>query len=151
MRTPPERTGWLANGDSLDMHHEVIRNLLDGALYRAPVQNPRHILDVGTGTGIWAIDVADKHPAAAVLGTDLSPIQPHWLPANCTFEIADAAAPWAFAQQFDLVHVRNLGNSLSDYPALAAAAFNSMHVDGYIELSEGGGACPAPIRLAIPR
>lgn len=33
-------------------------------------------LDIGTGTGIWAIDFADEHPETTVIGTDLSPIQP---------------------------------------------------------------------------
>jgi methylase of polypeptide subunit release factors len=31
--------------------------------------------DVGTGTGIWAIDFADQYNNAEVTGTDLSPIQ----------------------------------------------------------------------------
>lgn len=34
------------------------------------------MLDLGTGTGIWAIDFADEYPSANVIGTDLSPIQP---------------------------------------------------------------------------
>ncbi|KAI8247308.1 Secondary metabolism regulator LAE1 [Colletotrichum sp. SAR 10_77] len=35
----------------------------------------KRVLDVGTGTGLWAIDFADEHPDAEVLGTDLSPVQ----------------------------------------------------------------------------
>lgn len=33
------------------------------------------VIDIGTGTGIWAIDFADEHPESEVIGTDLSPIQ----------------------------------------------------------------------------
>jgi hypothetical protein len=33
------------------------------------------VLDIGTGTGAWAIDFADEYPKAEVIGTDLSPIQ----------------------------------------------------------------------------
>jgi SAM-dependent methyltransferase len=40
------------------------------------------ILDIGTGTGIWAIDMADKYPMAMVIGIDLSPIQPSFIPNN---------------------------------------------------------------------
>jgi tRNA G46 methylase TrmB len=39
----------------------------------APAQQ---VLDIGTGTGIWAIDYADAHPDSTVIGVDLSPIQP---------------------------------------------------------------------------
>jgi ubiquinone/menaquinone biosynthesis C-methylase UbiE len=33
--------------------------LLEGELNRAPVKNPARVLDIGTGTGIWAIDFAE--------------------------------------------------------------------------------------------
>jgi methylase of polypeptide subunit release factors len=36
---------------------------------------PQHVLDVGTGTGIWAIDYADAHPNSTVIGVNLLPIQ----------------------------------------------------------------------------
>lgn len=37
-------------------------------LFRAPVQNHNNILDVGTGGGVWALEVADKYPSALVQG-----------------------------------------------------------------------------------
>lgn len=57
--------------ERLDIHHEILSEILEGELYLAPVSNPRKVLDVGTGTGIWAIDMADLHPEAEVTGTDL--------------------------------------------------------------------------------
>lgn len=58
--------------DRLDLHHEVLLGLLDGALHLAPVEGvPERVIDVGTGTGIWAMDAADKWPGADVVGTDL--------------------------------------------------------------------------------
>ena len=70
------------------MQHHMYYMSLGGHLYRAPIQHPvREVLDLGTGTGIWAIDFADQHPEANVLGIDLSPIQPGWVPPNCQFEI----------------------------------------------------------------
>lgn len=32
---------------------------MKGELFLAPVQKPQRILDLGTGTGIWAIDIAE--------------------------------------------------------------------------------------------
>jgi hypothetical protein len=39
-----------------DMKHAMVVSVCDGQLHFAPVSNPQRILDVGTGTGIWAID-----------------------------------------------------------------------------------------------
>lgn len=37
------------------MHH-VFRLGLDGNLCRTTLEHPQRILDIGTGTGIWAVD-----------------------------------------------------------------------------------------------
>jgi ubiquinone/menaquinone biosynthesis C-methylase UbiE len=43
------------------MHHHIFLKMLDGKLTLAPLdQNPpKRVLDVGTGTGIWALDFAE--------------------------------------------------------------------------------------------
>ena len=46
-------------------------------------------MDVGCGSGAWAIEVADDFPTANVIGIDLSPIQPADVPQNCEFIVAD--------------------------------------------------------------
>jgi cyclopropane fatty-acyl-phospholipid synthase-like methyltransferase len=77
------------------MHHEVMLEMLDGKLHLAPInENPERILDVGTGTWIWTVDCAALYPNAEMIGTDLSPIQPSWVPHNVTFEVDDAARDW---------------------------------------------------------
>lgn len=55
----------------MDMHHEIMLLLLNGQLHKVPLETPHRILDVGTGTGIWAVDVADQYPMAEVIGMDL--------------------------------------------------------------------------------
>lgn len=61
------------------MAHEKYFLLLDEKRYLAPIgPNPQQILDLGTGTGIWAMDIADQFPSAQVLGIDIAPIQPTW-------------------------------------------------------------------------
>jgi cyclopropane fatty-acyl-phospholipid synthase-like methyltransferase len=75
------------------------------------------VLDLGTGTGIWAIDFADQYPSANVIGTDLSPIQPTWVPPNLKFEIEDFTDEWTFEpNDFDYIHMRSLYGCVADWP-----------------------------------
>lgn len=43
--------------DRLDLQHHVLCLTFASKLYFAPIEKPRRALDVGTGTGIWAIDL----------------------------------------------------------------------------------------------
>lgn len=66
--------------------------LCDDQLHLAPIpDNPRKILDLGTGSGIWAIDMAEKYPSARVIGVDTTPVQPDFVPPNLTFEVSEFA------------------------------------------------------------
>jgi hypothetical protein len=43
----------------LDMQHQMALRLLEGKLHLAPIEkNLQNALDIGTGTGIWAIEFA---------------------------------------------------------------------------------------------
>ncbi|KFY77185.1 hypothetical protein V499_03390 [Pseudogymnoascus sp. VKM F-103] len=60
--------------DREDMKHHISMLITKGRLHLAPIgADPEVILDIGTGTGIWAIDTADLYPNAKVIATDLSP------------------------------------------------------------------------------
>ncbi|EEH46828.2 uncharacterized protein PADG_02926 [Paracoccidioides brasiliensis Pb18] len=88
--------------DRMDMVHRIYELAL-GELFLAPISdNPRDILDMGTGTGIWAIECADNYPSALVRGNDLSPIQPFFVPSNCVFEIDDFEE-WGLPYEFDFM------------------------------------------------
>ncbi|KAF2167748.1 hypothetical protein M409DRAFT_65855 [Zasmidium cellare ATCC 36951] len=125
--------------DQLDIAHHIWNLLLDGKLHLAPLKKDtcHEVLDLGTGTGIWAMDFADEHPAASVVGTDLTPIQPHWTPPNCRFEIDDCTQPWTFPENhFDFIHVRCLYGSISDWPELYARIWKHLKPGGWFEQVE---------------
>ena len=44
--------------DRLDLYHHMFLMVQGGKLYTAPLNKPHRVLDVGTGTGNWAIDFA---------------------------------------------------------------------------------------------
>jgi hypothetical protein len=69
-----------------------------------PLQQP-HFLTV---TGRWAIEVADEYPHAYVTGIDLAPIQPHFIPINCEFRVANLTEDLEdfYDGYYDLVHSR---------------------------------------------
>ncbi|KAF8544207.1 S-adenosyl-L-methionine-dependent methyltransferase [Trichophaea hybrida] len=125
--------------DRLDLHHEIMLQLLHGNYHLAPLDNPQRILDIGTGTGIWAIDIAYRYPSAEVIGTDLSPIQPKWVPPNCKFEVDDAEQEWTYRPDFfDFIHSRNLNQAVSNWPKLMREVYRCIKPGGYVELAELG-------------
>ncbi|KAF8544018.1 S-adenosyl-L-methionine-dependent methyltransferase [Trichophaea hybrida] len=123
--------------DRLDLHHEIFLQLVEG-LHKAPIKDPQRILDIGTGTGIWAIDMADRYPAAEVIGTDLStPVQSQWVPPNCRFEVDDAEREWTYrSDSFDFIHLRNLVQAVTDWPKLLSQAYRCTAPGKCIELAE---------------
>lgn len=91
------------------------------------------MLDVGTGTGIWAVDFADEHPESEVIGVDLSPIQPQFVPPNLTFEIDDLEELWTFSKPFDFIMARMTVQFFADPSRYCRQAFEHLSPGGWIE------------------
>ena len=122
--------------DRLDLQHHLFSLTFDGKLFTAPIPKEKRlhrVLDIGTGTGIWAIDFADTYPETKVLGVDLSPIQPSFVPPNLTFQIDDVEEPWTFSQQFDFIYSRMMIGSVADFPRLYRQCFDNLSNGGWIE------------------
>ncbi|KAI1323971.1 S-adenosyl-L-methionine-dependent methyltransferase [Xylariaceae sp. FL0255] len=133
---------WTPNDDvhleSMDCTHHCLTLILDNQLYLAPIKDGAiKVLDIGCGTGIWAIDFADMNPESEVIGTDVSPSQPEWVPPNLKFEIEDCTQPWTYPPNtFDFVHLRYLFGSITDWNQMYAEAFRACKPGGYVEAVE---------------
>lgn len=124
--------------EGLDLIHHASLMLFDDRLILAPMDdNPQRILDVGTGTGAWATDCGDEFPMAEVIGTDISPIQPSWVPPNVKFEIDDCLEDWTWPEDhFDLVHARALYGVIPSWSDLYAKAFRHLKSGGWFQALE---------------
>ncbi|KAH7013720.1 S-adenosyl-L-methionine-dependent methyltransferase [Ilyonectria destructans] len=126
------------------LQHELFQLCLDGGLVDAKLplenhtpDNPFQILDVGAGSGIWARDMAQRHPQVNILGIDITrALLPNDVPANVTFEIADVMDPWP-PHTYDFIHMRNLvGGGIRDWQSLLARAYTHLKPGGQLEFTE---------------
>ncbi|KAK4207959.1 S-adenosyl-L-methionine-dependent methyltransferase [Rhypophila decipiens] len=124
--------------ENVDITHHYMTLLLDDRLYLAPIRpDVQKVLDIGTGTGIWAIDFGDQHPSAEVIGTDLSPMMPAWVPPNVRFEIDDCTKPWTWDDNsVDFVHIRFLGGGIKDWTGLFREAYRVLKPGGWLQSGE---------------
>ncbi|MGH2482587.1 MAG: class I SAM-dependent methyltransferase, partial [Ktedonobacteraceae bacterium] len=74
----------------LDFQHHALLHAI-GSLSVAPIPlDTGMILDVGCGTGIWAVEMARLFPTAQVIGVDVDPaLFKAEAPQNCTLRTGD--------------------------------------------------------------
>ncbi|KAL0931976.1 UMTA methyltransferase [Colletotrichum truncatum] len=124
--------------DRLDMAHALIVKTIGSRLYLAPIQKDevRRILDIGTGTGIWAVEMGDIFENAEVIGNDLSAIQPDWVPPNVKFEIDDVESSWVGHQKYDFIMCRYMAASIKDWPKLVKNIYDNLNPGGWAEFQD---------------
>jgi SAM-dependent methyltransferase len=110
---------------------------LHDRLYTSPVpQDVQRILDVGTGSGSWAIEIARAFPRAAITGTDVTP--PTMAESeNLTFMESNAEKQWPFPpNHFDFIHGRMLVGAILDWPSFLERCYAHLTPGGMLELPE---------------
>ncbi|GAB7347281.1 hypothetical protein MBLNU459_g3368t2 [Dothideomycetes sp. NU459] len=124
-----------------DMKHATILTVCGEKLHFAPIpeENPGsvRVLDMGTGTGIWCVEMGDLHPSAEIVGVDLSPIQPDWVPPNVRFIVDDIESEWLYPENhFDMIHSRHMAIAIKDWDHILSSAYTHLKPGGWLEFQE---------------
>ncbi len=139
----------------LNFQHHALYHAI-GNHYVAPISPPLPlILDVGTGTGIWASEMARVFSDALVVGIDLSarsfkqPTQP-----NCLLRLGNVLTGLPFPEEFfSYTHQRLLvaGITAENWQRVIHELVRVTRANGWIELVEASslaeGAGPATARV----
>lgn len=128
--------------------HQAYLPILDGNLTLAAIpRNAQYILDLGTGTGEWAMAMAERFTRAEITATDITNVfQPSQAPENVFFELDDAQDEWTYTDQFDFIHIRGLMGAFSDWSKVYMEAGKHMKRGGSLEVADIG-----PISLTVDR
>ncbi|RXK38728.1 hypothetical protein M231_04038 [Tremella mesenterica] len=133
----------------LDTQHRAFKERQLGRNFLAPIDEVlndgsdyrKGVLDIGTGTGIWAREIAAEYPDADVIGLDLSPMQSRkGVPPNCKFVVHDASKGFPFPTGFfEVVHCRLLMSGIRDWRAFIDEAVRVVRPGGLLVMVECDG------------
>ncbi len=124
----------------LNFQHYALFHAI-GNHYTAPLRFPiRSMLDVGTGTGIWAVEMANLCPTSLVMGVDLDTFlfKPD-PPDNCLLRAGNVLTSLPFPDQmFDYTHQRLLVLAIpaERWPGVIRELVRVTRVGGWLELVE---------------
>jgi ubiquinone/menaquinone biosynthesis C-methylase UbiE len=120
--------------------HEFWQETFRGYFVLPPMKfPPQEVLDIGCGSGAWAVDFADEFSNCQVYGVDISPVQPMWVPTNCTFYCANVLQGLSFHEdKFDLIQSRMMAAGIPDvqWPRYLGEMYRLTKQGGWIQLIE---------------
>lgn len=101
------------------------------------------VLDIGYGSGTWALAMAKELPGSQVVAADITPPDINAftasgveVPSNLTVVKANAEEAWPFKQHLTYIHARMLISAISDWQTLLQRCWDHLQPGGWLELNE---------------
>ncbi|KAG8954661.1 hypothetical protein FRC04_011094 [Tulasnella sp. 424] len=122
----------------LDQEHRMLKFVLNSNyvgnikdVLASTKEKDKRIMDCGTGSGLWCIEVAEEFPQASVVGVDLAPIQPRFE----LFDLDGQQLPYPDGY-FDVIHCRSVYMGIRNYPLFLRECARVLRRNGMIILAE---------------
>ncbi|KAF8210562.1 S-adenosyl-L-methionine-dependent methyltransferase [Mycena galopus ATCC 62051] len=121
----------------LDAQSNGIDNFLNNKLCPEDIGQPQKILEIGAGSGAWAIRAAKQYPEAQVLAVDMNPLPARPLPSNLSYQQVNLLEPFPFASgSFDVVHIRLVLCHLPDGLSVLSRIIDLVAPGGWLLVDE---------------
>ncbi|CAM1503440.1 Fc.00g082160.m01.CDS01 [Cosmosporella sp. VM-42] len=122
--------------DVFDEMYKLITKSLAGLLLSPVDASCTRVLNLGTGTGVWAQNFADQYPNIEVTGADRGTIFRNWVPVNCEYVHINLDDMWEWTPKFHLVVGTNLVGSCRKPKAVIEQTYSSLMPGGVCEFQE---------------
>ncbi|KAK7977014.1 S-adenosyl-L-methionine-dependent methyltransferase [Apiospora saccharicola] len=106
-------------------------DITGGKLFLAPIKNPKHVLDLATGTGIWPNEFGDRD------GPQPDPARGQ--AAQRDVRAGGLEEAWCHHHKFDYIHARLVCTCFDNPRGVMERAFANLHPDGWAEYFDSMG------------
>ncbi|EIM88710.1 S-adenosyl-L-methionine-dependent methyltransferase [Stereum hirsutum FP-91666 SS1] len=121
----------------LDAQHNGVAEYMGPHITEAPIGSPQRILEVGSGSGAWAIQAATQFPKAEVVAIDIVPLPDRPMPANITYQKVNIVDHIPFdSETFDVVHTRFVLLHLPHAHAIIPRLIELVKPGGYLLIED---------------
>lgn len=131
--------------ERLDIMHTMIQAARprESRLHNAPFNasrnpetgEPARVLDIGHGTGLWCLEMAEKYQDVQFYGFDMAHMEPKDLHENVDLRSGfDYETEWNLGNfRFDFIHLQMGLGSVSDWPLLYRKIYKHLKPGGWFE------------------